>query len=103
MVMVSQAPGEPVPAAADCTWEFQAAAGRSVRVVVETLDLEPKRSDAKEGDRVVIRSTGATDEELTSTSFRKSYDVASSGISLSLETDRNDVGETYGGGASSSS
>ena len=97
MVMVSQAPGAPVPAAADCTWEFQAAAGRSVRVVVETLDLEPYRSAAKEGDKVVIRSTGATDKELTSTSFRKSYDVASSGISLSLETDRNDVGKTYGG------
>merc|ERR1719399_2771558 len=97
MVMVSQAPGEPVPAAADCTWEFQAAAGRSVRVVVETLDLETKRSDAKIGDKVVIRSAGATDQELTSTSFRKSYDVASSGISLSLETDRNDVGKTYGG------
>merc|ERR1719482_781289 len=97
MVMVSQAPGEPVPAAADCTWEFQTAAGRSVRVVVETLDLEPYLSAAKEGDKVVIRSTGATDKELTSTSFRKSYDVASSGISLSLETDRNDVDKTYGG------
>ena len=97
MVMVSQAPGEPVPAAADCTWEFQAAAGRSVRVVVETLDLEPYRSAAKEGDKVVIRSAGAADIELTSTSFQKSYDIASSGISLSLETDRNDVGETYTG------
>ena len=97
MVMVSQAPGEPVPAAADCTWEFQAAAGRSVRVVVETLDLEPYRSAAKEGDKVVIRSAGAADIELTSTSFQKSYDIASSGISLSLETDRNDVGKTYGG------
>jgi ABC-type taurine transport system substrate-binding protein len=157
MVMVSQAPGEPVPAAASCTWEFQAAAGQSVRVVVERLDLEPERSSAKLGDKVVIRSRleicvdddrtqdlfggkcdwyGVLDADgvvaqpnnvlrcgdfddadftaaiqccacggsgyptefiLSRTSFQKSYEMASQNISLSLETDRNDVGVTYGG------
>ena len=97
MVMVSQAPGEPVPAAANCTWEFQASADESVRVVVEQLNLEPERSSAKRGDQVVIRSSGATVFILSRTSFQKFYDIATSSISLSLETDRNDVGETYGG------
>ena len=97
MVMISQTPGEPVPAAANCTWEFQVAAGQSVRVVVEQLDLEPERSSAKRGDQVVIRSSGATEFILSRTSFQKSHDIFSSSISLSLETDRNDVGVTYGG------
>ena len=34
---------------------------------------------------------------LTSTSFQKSYDIAAVGHQPLLETDRNDVGETYGG------
>ena len=40
-----------------CAWEFQAAegeapAGKSVRVVVEPLDLEPYDDSIEKGDRV---------------------------------------------------
>ena len=99
MVIVSRAPGEPVPAAADCTWEFQAPAGESVSVVVETLDLEPYRSAAKEGDKVVIRSAGAADIELTSTSFQNpttSRRRASASPSRRTERRRRDVRRLQG-------
>ena len=83
MVMVSQAPGEPVPAEQSCTWEFQAAAGEGVRVVVETLDLEPYDSSTGKGDRVSI-----ADGEVLA---KATYELSGNSVTVTLDTDKNDV------------
>ncbi len=112
MVMVSQAPGEPVPAATSCTWDFEVAETDSntettetIRVVVEKMELEPYDDSIEKGDRVFICSSDnqpcssdtANKETLTSTSWLKAYDVSSPSVSVTLETDKSDVGEISGG------
>ena len=85
--MISQAPGEPLPPEVECAWSFEANAGETIRVVVDTLNLEPY--DGLKGDRVLIRNAGnSTDVQIQT---EATYEISSSSVSLTLETDKNDV------------
>ena len=91
--MISQAPGEPLPPEVECAWSFEANAGETIRVVVDTLNLEPY--DGLKGDRVRIRTAGNDTNVQIHT--EATYEISSSSVSLTLETDKNDRGATYDG------
>ena len=82
--MISQAPGEPLPPEAECAWSFEANAGETIRVVVETLNLEPY--DGKKGDRVLIQNAGNSADVQIQT--EGTYEISSSSVSLTLKRTR---------------
>ena len=77
----------------ECAWSFEANAGETIRVVVDTLNLEPY--DGLKGDRVRIRNAGNDTNVQIHT--EATYEISSSSVSLTLETDKNDRGATYDG------
>ena len=66
---------------------------RKFRVVVDTLNLEPY--DGLKGDRVRIRTAG--NDTNVQIHAEATYEISSTSVSLTLETDKNDRGATYDG------